>query len=198
MGKLEELVEKLKNEKAITDKRIEKAFLSVPREKFFPVEAIDKAFLDIAYSIGEGASISQPTTIAIMLHLLNLKKEEKVLEVGSGSGYVLALIHNITKEKVYGLEIDKHLATKSKKTLENLGIPAKIIIGNVKSGIEGKYDKILLSVAVSKVPDGLFDCLKESGLIVAPVGEETQDIIVYTKNKKPIFRLGSFAFVKIK
>ena len=179
---------------------MEGAFLSVPREKFFPKESVDYAFVDTAFSIGPDSTISQPTTIAMMLSLLEITPDEKVLEVGSGSGYVLALLHKITGKEVFGIELDKELVKSSKKTLEELEIPAKVVVGNGKKGFpkEDAFDKILVSAACIKVPDKLFTQLKDDGLLIAPVGERVQDIIVYNKKKEPIFQIGTFVFVTLR
>ena len=197
---LKELVRQLKHSRTIKSKDMEEAFLSVPREKFFPKESKDYAFVDSAFSIGPDSTISQPTTIAIMLSLLEVSKGEKVLEVGSGSGYVLALINKITNEMVYGIEMHKKLVNDSKKTLKDLNIPAKIVVGDGKRGFpkEDNFDKILVSAACTKVPNKLFSQLKENGLLIAPVGERVQNIGVYNKKKESLFQIGSFVFVTLR
>ena len=197
---LKELVERLKQSKTIKSKDMEEAFLSVPRELFFPKESKDYAYVDTAFSIGPNSTISQPTTIAIMLSLLEVNKKEKVLEVGCGSGYVLAIINKITKEKVFGIELDKKLVKSSTKILEKLEIPAKIVVGDGKKGFpkEGEFDKILVSAACPKVPNNLFKQLKNNGLLIAPVGDRVQLITVYNKKKEIIFQIGSFIFVELR
>ena len=153
-----------------------KAFEYIKREDFIPKEYKKYAYEDTPIPIHEtGATISQPYTIAFMLDKLELKpnSEQKTLEIGSGSGYVLALIEKITKGKTYGVEIIKHLADKSKKLLKD----NKNIIIIHKSGIKGlsrhaPYDRILVSASIKdkKVLDVLVKQLKNNGIIVASVG----------------------------
>jgi protein-L-isoaspartate(D-aspartate) O-methyltransferase len=197
---LKELVQRLRDSKTIQNKEMENAFLNVPREIFFPKESKDYAYVDTAFSIGPDSTISQPTTIAMMLSLLEVEKGEKVLEVGSGSGYVLALLHKITNEKVYGIEMHKNLVKKSKDTLNELKIPAHVVCGDGKKGFlkEDNFDKILISAACGKVPNKLFKQLKDDGLLIAPIGERVQLITVYNKKKEIIFQIGSFVFVELR
>ena len=196
---LKELVNRLKSQGLIDSKGYEQAFLNVPREKFFPKESKDFAFVDLAYSVGENSTISQPTTIATMLSLLEVMYGDKVLEVGSGSGYVLALLNKITNTKVYGIEINQKLADNSNKILAGINIDFEIQCSDAKKGFKKQknFDRILVSAATKKVPDKLFDQLSKNGLLIAPVGDEVQDLMVFNKNKDLLFRLGSFVFVKM-
>ena len=108
----------LKNQ-GIADEII-KAFAKIPREKFVPEHLEHYAYEDIALRLEDGSSLSQPSTIAFILQLLDLKQNQKILEIGSGSGYLLALISEIIKTgKIYGLEINPRLAIKSKERLKN-------------------------------------------------------------------------------
>jgi protein-L-isoaspartate(D-aspartate) O-methyltransferase len=200
VNRLKLLVEQLKRSGTINSKELENAFLNVDRLAFFPKEGENFAFVDTSYSIGPDSTISQPTTIALMLSILEVSKDEKVLEVGSGSGYVLALIHKITNQLVYGIELHENLVKKSKETLKKLDIPVKIIQGDAKKGFpkEKDFDKILMSAASTKVPNKLFSQLKENGLLIAPIGEVVQNIVVYNKKKEILFQLGSFVFVELK
>ena len=113
-----ELLEHLKK-KGYSEKIIS-AFAAVDREKFVPEHLRDYAYEDMALPLVEGSTISQPSTIAFMLELLELEKNNKILEVGAGSGFTLALISSIASDgEIYGLELDKHLAVKAKEKLEN-------------------------------------------------------------------------------
>ncbi|MBS3099572.1 hypothetical protein J4462_05130 [Candidatus Pacearchaeota archaeon] len=117
-----QLISSLKSEK-FPDK-IVCAFVKVPREKFLPKNLNHFAYEDTALPLEKGATISQPYTIAFMLKLLKLKPKQKVLEIGSGCGYVLALLEEITLGEIYGVEIIKSLAEKSKQILKELNYPA--------------------------------------------------------------------------
>lgn len=185
---------------AIKSKALENAFRSVPREKFFRHDMLEYAFEDSAFPLCDGSTISQPSTIAIMLELLGLKEGQKVLEVGSGSGYVLALINKITKRKVFGIDINKPLAEISKGTLKEIGIDAEVGAGDGKKGMkeEAPFDRILISAALGEIPKELFEQLKEGGKIIAPVGDFSQKLVVFDKRKRKLAELGSFVFVRLK
>jgi protein-L-isoaspartate(D-aspartate) O-methyltransferase len=193
------LVEELAHMGAIKEKEIKNAFLSIPRDLFFIDELRKFAFDNAAYPIDYGATISQPSTIAAMLQILDVKNGEKVLEIGSGSGYVIALLGKITKNKVYGMEIVEELANKSRILLEDLGIDAEIIHGDGKKGFPGEmgFDKILISAAAQKIPNDLFKQLKKTGLLLAPIGKETQTLTLFDRTKKILLEKSSFAFVKL-
>lgn len=176
------LINVLKNSN-ISEKLIN-AFSKVSRENFLPSQLKEAAYLDIALPIGEGQTISQPSTIAIMLSELNLKKTDKVLEIGSGCGYVLALLSKIVKE-VYGVELITELAEKSKANLKEY-TNVKIYNRNGKEGLteHAPYNKILLSAAIYEIPRILFEQLSENGILVAPIGEPNfQNIVVMEKKK---------------
>ena len=154
-------------------KQTVRAFEAISREEFISTDLLDSAYEDVALPIGEEQTISQPYTIAVMLDLLDLKLGQKVLELGSGSGYVLALLSHIIgkKGKVYGIEIVKELAENSKERLDK---NKNIKIYN-KSGAKGlpeaaPFDRILISAAIEEVPKNILKQLKPNGLLVAPVG----------------------------
>ncbi len=184
-------------------KKILNAFSEVKREEFVPEDLKNRAYEDNALRIGEGQTISQPYTIATMLSLLDLKKAQKVLEIGSGCGYVLALISELIgkKGKVYGVEIIKSLAEKS---IENLKEYETIKIYN-KNGREGleeaaPFDRILISAGCEKVPDKILNQLKDKGILVAPVGSRYEQSLAVIQRKDNKFRLkreiAGFIFVR--
>ncbi len=175
----EELIKSLE-EKKFPQKIIE-AFSKVKREDFSPYQFRGKAYEDTALPIGKGQTISQPSTIAIMLSLLELKKGQKVLEIGSGSGYVLALIAEIIGEtgKIFGLEIIPELIKKSKENLENYK-NIKIYRKNGSNGLpeEGRFDRILVSAALREIPEKLMAQLKHNGILVAPQGSRFEQELI--------------------
>jgi len=153
-------------------KKILESIKAIDREKFVPEEYKEMAYNNIALPLGEASTISQPYTLAFMLDMLDLKKDskQKVLEIGSGSGYSLALINNITKGKTYGIEINKRVALNSKKNLEK----NKDIKVFIKSGIKGlpeetPFDRILISASASEIPLHLLNQLEKDGIIVSSV-----------------------------
>ncbi len=149
------------------------AFEKVKREDFLPNELKKHAYEDIALPIAQTQTISQPYTIAMMLSLLDLKKGQKVLEIGSGSGYVLALISEIigNKGKVYGIERIKQLAEHSRKSLANYN-NVKVYNKNGMQGLpeQAPFDRIIISAGYQEIPPKLISQLKNNGIIVAPLG----------------------------
>ncbi len=150
--------------------KIVDAFRKVQRENFIPDELKAQAYKDTALPLEPGATISQPYTIAFMLSLLEVKKYQKILEIGSGCGYVLALISEITQGKIYGVELKSSLAEKSKSLLpkyKNINIFSK----NGFHGLKDKspFDRILISAEFPSLPEHLYNQLTNSGIIVVPV-----------------------------
>ncbi len=179
--------------------KIVAAFAATDREKFVPEHLRNYAYEDIALPLAEGSSISQPSTIAFMLELLELDKSQNILEIGAGSGFSLALTASIvTSGTIYGLEIDQHLCIKAKERLSGF---SNVHLIN-KSGFYGyqdkaPFDRILISASCQEKPYYLLDQLKESGIIVAAV----QNTIVKIKkidgvvNEQEFY---GFSFVPLK
>ena len=166
--------------------KIIRAFKKIPREEFIPKEYKLQAYLDIPLPIGNNVTISQPFTIAFMLNLLELKNNQKILEIGSGSGYVLALLAEITKGKIYGVEIIKELAIKSRQILKKSNYKnIKVINKSGKLGLSefAPYDRILISASANEIPYYLTEQLKENGIIVSSV---RNSIIKIKKQKEKI------------
>ncbi len=176
------------------------AFKKVPRENFIPEQYKRCAYDDIALPLNEeNATISQPTTIAFMLSLLELhnKRKQKILEIGSGQGYVLALLAEITNGEIYGIEINKNLTERARSML----VRYKNIYVFNKNGFHGlpekaPFDRILISAAAKTIPKHLMPQLKENGLLVTPVD---RSIIQLKKHKKSIeaHEFRGFVFVSL-
>ena len=196
----QQLIERLRT-MGFSEKILE-AFSAVKREDFIPEELQRDTYEDTALPIGHGQTISQPYTIALMLSELDLNEGQKVLEVGSGSGYVLALISRIVgkKGKVLGLEVIKKLAKKSKETLENYR-NIKVYNKNGSGGLpeEAPFDRILVSAAVREIPKKLLSQLKEKGILVAPKGPVFEQNIVVIQRQGDKFitktEIPGFVFV---
>jgi len=195
-----ELLQNLKKQ-GFVEKIIE-AFSKTKRESFIKHDLQNFAYEDIALPIGEGETISQPSTIAFMLSLLRFHENQKVMEVGSGCGYVLALISEIVGRngKVFGLEVSKKLAEKSRENLKGYR-NVSVFNKNGKYGLarEAPFDRILISAALEKIPDILLNQLKEEGIIVAPIGPIQMQILTsIRKHENHLFvlkRLPGFIFV---
>lgn len=157
----------------IIDPEVLQAMLTVPRHQFVDEHIRESAYNDYPLSIGEGQTISQPYIVALMTQLLELKGDEKVLEIGTGSGYQAAVLAEIVEE-VYTIEIYESLSKKSEKLLTDLGYQnIKFKIGDGYYGWEeyAPYDAIIVTCAPDHVPPPLLQQIKDDGgRIVIPVG----------------------------
>ncbi len=205
--KKEKLIKEMKMFEAIKSKEVEKAFFEINRETFFSTNK-EAAYVDNAFPIGFGQTISQPSTIAIMLEFLQVKKGMKILEVGSGCGYVSALLSKLvgTEGKVFGIELIRQLADISKANLEIEEIKnVKIKSGDGKKGWpeEKPFDRILISAAAKDFPKELIEQLADNGRMVAPIGAgQSQMLQVLKKNEKSMIKretsAGQYVFVPLK
>ena len=180
------------------NEKILNAFNKIKRENFIPDEFKFYAYEDNAFPIGNEQTISQPYTIAFMLNILELKNKQKILEIGSGSGYVLALINEISKNsKIYGIERVHELVEKSKKILDNYR-NIKVFYGNALDLVNkfDKFDRILVSASSSKMPEKLINHLNENGILVIPI---KNSIFQIKKTKNKIFKkeFPGFVFVPL-
>ena len=190
----------------IKDKKVIEAFKTIPREKFIPEEYIDQAYGDYPLSIGKGQTISQPTTVMLMTEALELKKGDKVLEIGAGSGYQAAIISKIIGEKgkVITTEIVPELAELAENNIKKLKIKnIKIIHYDGSQGYkkESHYNKIIIAAACPEIPSQLINQLKENGIIIAPVGDLFSQQMIKGIKKKGYLEtksLGYFMFVPLK
>jgi len=159
--------------RGIKDEDVLKAIEAVPREEFVPDHMRDRARGDFPLPIGHGQTISQPYIVALMTELLELKEGDRVLEVGTGSGYQTAILAELPGVEVYSVEIVAALAERAERTLRRLGY-AEVHLrqGN---GYEGwpeyaPYDAIIVTAAPDRIPQPLKDQLAEGGRMVIPVG----------------------------
>ena len=199
----ESLIKYWQESNLIKNKRLIEAFREIPREKFVLEEYIERAYLDAPLPILKGKTISQPTTVMIMLDAHKLKKTDVVLEIGSGSGYNSALLSNLVKH-VYSIEYIQELADFAKENLKKLNIKnVTIIHGDGSQGYREKalYDKIIITAACPRIPQPLIEQLKENGIVVAPVGPRYEQKLVKgikKKGKLLMRELGGFMFVPLK
>lgn len=183
------MVEEQIIERGIRDNRVIETMKKVPRHLFVPEEIIDEAYDDRALPIGHGQTISQPYIVALMTELLELKGDEKILEIGTGSGYQAAILAELSKE-VHTIERVKPLADEAQRKFEKLGY--KNIKVYIKDGTEGlpeeaPFDRIIITAATPDLPQPLIEQLKKGGIIVAPVGERySQHLIKGIKRDKDL------------
>jgi protein-L-isoaspartate(D-aspartate) O-methyltransferase len=164
----------------VADPRILSTFEQVPREAFVPPELTDRAYEDTALPIGLGQTISQPSMIALMLQALECAPRHRVLEVGSGSGYVLALLSQLGCE-VFGVERQAELAARAPETLRSIGVTDVVVHeGDGTYGLpeHAPYDRILVSAGAAAIPEALLAELAEGGRLVMPVGGTESQILV--------------------
>jgi protein-L-isoaspartate(D-aspartate) O-methyltransferase len=174
----ERMVETQIRARGVKDPRVLAAMLKVERHLFVTKDLQPSAYLDQPLPIGEGQTISQPYIVALMTELLDLKGEEKVLEVGTGSGYQAAILAELAKE-VYTIEIIEKLASSAQKLLHDLGyknIKVKAGDGYLGWPEAAPFDGIIVTCAPDHIPKPLLDQLKEGGRMVIPVGEYTQEL----------------------
>ncbi|MCK5051166.1 MAG: protein-L-isoaspartate(D-aspartate) O-methyltransferase [Candidatus Cloacimonetes bacterium] len=177
--------------RGITDENVLKAFLKVPRHKFVPEEIGHLAYNDSPLSIGEGQTISQPYIVALMMQILELKNSDKVLEIGTGSGYQTALLAEIV-EIVYTVERINSLIRDAEDLLNGMGyknIHYKYGDGTLgwKDGIptQNEFDKIIVAAAAPDIPESLTGQLAMNGKLIIPTGNRTfQQLVVITRTEE--------------
>jgi protein-L-isoaspartate(D-aspartate) O-methyltransferase len=185
----------------VRDARVLEAMRAVPRHLFVGDAGLDEAYEDAPIPIGHGQTISQPTVVAIMTHALALTGGERVLEIGTGSGYQSALLSVLASE-VYSVEIVPELADMARRSLRSLGyanVHVRAADGHAGWPDQAPFDRILLTAAPREVPRALFDQLAEGGILVAPVGAEawSQRLLRFRKLGVSLIRenLGDVRFV---
>jgi len=174
----EKMVEAQIKARGVKDHRVLSALLKVERHRFVPEEYLNSAYSDQPLPIGEGQTISQPYIVALMTELLELKGEEKVLEIGTGSGYQAAILAELARE-VYSIEIIETLASMAKNRLLELGyqnIKVKAGDGYLGWPEVAPFDAIIITCAPDHIPKPLIEQLKEGGRMVVPVGAYSQEL----------------------
>ena len=170
-GMRRNLVEELRN-KGISDDNVLNAINAVPRHVFLDSSFLDFAYQDKAFPIGSGQTISQPYTVAFQSSLLEIKKNMKVLEIGTGSGYQACVLAEMGA-KVFSIERQRKLYTKTKSFLAEFPYRIKMFLGDGNKGLPtyGPFDRILITAAAPEIPQALIDQLKVGGMMVIPLSE---------------------------
>ncbi|MHB8173584.1 MAG: protein-L-isoaspartate(D-aspartate) O-methyltransferase [Nitrospirota bacterium] len=172
--------------RGIKDQRVLQAMLKVPRHLFVEEALWDRSYGDYALPIGEGQTISQPYMVAIMTELLSPAKDDKVLEIGTGSGYQAAVLAEVTS-KVCTVERIGALGMRARKVLDFLGysnIAVRTFDGTYGWRDEAPFDKIIVTAASPEIPKPLLEQLKEGGRMVIPIGDKYLQTLVIA-DKKP-------------
>tara|TARA_B100000579_G_scaffold230596_1_gene188993 strand:- start:42 stop:686 length:645 start_codon:yes stop_codon:yes gene_type:complete len=201
--KKQHLLRYWKKSRMITSDSVLKAFLAVPREHFVDPSFRNKSYADHPLPICCNQTISQPTTVMLMLQLLKLLPGQRVLEIGTGSGYNAALLSELTG-KVVTIERHMQLVKFAQDNLTKAGYDDVIVLkGNGKKGYapHAPYDRIMVTAAAQKVPQHLKDQLSIGGLLVAPIGETYRcEMLIFEKislNNFKICKNGLFSFVPL-
>ena len=187
-------------------KNVIAAFKKVPREKFVLPSYKTEAYEDTPLPILAGQTISQPTTVVLMLDALEVKPGMKVLEIGAGSGYNAALLGVLVgaKGKVFTTEIIEELAKFAKNNLKKAGLKnVKVLFFDGSKGYEDEapYDRIICTAGAPRIPDVMVEQLKDDGILLIPVGPEYGQSMVRVrkiKGKVAHENLGSFIFVPLR
>lgn len=205
-----ELVDYLVETEKIKSEKVEKAFREVDRGNFTPdrdhshregevfLDVERNPYLDEVYPMKEESTISQPSVVAQMVELLDLKEEDEVLEIGSGSGYQVGLMSRIA-ERVVGVELDREVAEYSRQKLRDYD-NVEIVHGNGFDKVKSSFDKIIFACAITEEKmEEAKEYLNDGGIIVAPIGQNrVQEITVYDDSKSEMYRNGKVRFINYK
>ncbi len=181
-GMRKKLIDQLRS-KGIDNEDVLSAMMKVPRHFFLDLAFLNQAYSDHAFQIGAGQTISQPYTVAYQTSLLNIKKGEKVLEIGTGSGYQTSVLFELGA-KVFSIERQKELFDRTKDLLPAMNYSPKLFYGDGYKGLPGyaPFDKVLITCGAPFVPEELVKQLKVGGIMVIPVGAgEVQIMNLITK-----------------
>jgi protein-L-isoaspartate(D-aspartate) O-methyltransferase len=199
-----ELVKRLILEGRIYSKDVEKAFLEIPREIFVPDSIKKYAYLDTPLEIGNGQTISAPHMVAIMVEGLDIKKGQKILEIGAGSGYHAAIVSKLIEKNghIYTIERHSSLVKNAKNNIKNAGITnITIETGDGSQGLSkyAPYDRIYVTCAAPGIPPPLIEQLKIKGKLMIPVGKAICELKIIEKKEDKLIEndLGGCAFVPL-
>jgi len=200
-GLRQKLVEVL-TKKGIKDKLVLAAIGKIPRHLFMDSSFLDHAYQDKPFPIGADQTISQPYTVAFQTELLDVKSGDKILEIGTGSGYQTAVLC-LLGAKVYSIERQLELKKRASKFLPKLGYRAKkLIFGDGYKGLpeEAPFNSIIVTAGAPFVPKPLLTQLAVGGRLVIPVGDDVQTMTLYTRSSEKEFQkkeFGKFRFVPL-
>jgi protein-L-isoaspartate(D-aspartate) O-methyltransferase len=201
----ENLVNYLKKQGRIKSSEVENAFLEIPRELFVPEFLKKHAYADTPLQIGEGQTISAPHMVAIMCEELDLKQNQKILEIGAGSGYHAAIVSKIIGKEghVYSIERIQSLSDNAKENIQKANIKnVTVETGDGSEGLEkyAPYDRIYVTCAAPDIPEPLIEQLKDPGKMLIPVGDMICTLYLIEKKNGIIkkYNHGGCAFVPLR
>jgi protein-L-isoaspartate(D-aspartate) O-methyltransferase len=192
-SKLDALVIHMKNTGFLNDKRVESAIKSIPRHNFIPKSLLDRAYENGPLPIMNGQTISQPSVVARMTEWLDVKEGQKILEIGSGSGWQSAILSKLVGTgKIFTIERHENLANFARENLKRSNVKnVQVIHDDGRLGLpdESPFDRIIITAACKEIPKILFEQLALNGLLLAPVGENIQSLKLFKKTSKGIVEI---------
>jgi len=199
-GLRQKLVRKL-TAKGIRDERVLAAINKVPRHVFFENALLEHAYQDKAFPIGEGQTISQPYTVAFQTEKLEIKAGDKVLEIGTGSGYQSCILLEMGA-KVYTIEYNRKLYELTRDFLPQIGYKPYFFYGDGSKGLPAKapFNKIIVTAGAPVIPTALTDQLAEDGILIIPVGDREKQVMLRIKKQHGKLvkeEFANFAFVPL-
>jgi len=198
-GLRKKLIEEIRS-KGLDDAKVLKALYEVPRHFFFEKAFLSQAYSDQAFKIGAGQTISQPYTVAYQTHLLDVQPGDRILEIGTGSGYQTCILLEL-EARVFSIERQKELHDKAKVFLPLLGYAPKLFYGDGYAGLPtfAPFDKVIITCGAPAIPGELLKQLKVGGIMVAPIGAgDVQIMTTIVKTSETTFEkdeLKQFRFV---
>ncbi len=188
--KIDNLFKIMRNSGALNDERVEIAMRKSPRHEFVPKSSLDIAYKDMPIPLMKNQTISQPSVVARMTEWLNIIEGQRVLEIGSGSGWQSAILSFLVADgKIFSMDRHPKIVKFAKGNINKLAIKnVEVILGDGTLGLPEKspFDRIIITAACKKVPTPLFEQLSLDGLLIAPVGEYPQSLILYKKTSKGV------------
>jgi protein-L-isoaspartate(D-aspartate) O-methyltransferase len=187
--------------KGISDPRVLAAIGKVPRHVFFENALLEHAYQDKAFPIGEGQTISQPYTVAFQTEKLEIRPGDKVLEIGTGSGYQACVLMEVGA-RVYTIEYNKVLFETTRDFLPKMGYSPYFFFGDGSKGLPAKapYNKIIVTAGAPVVPKSLTDQLSDGGILIIPVGDREKQVMIRIRKKGSELlkeEFSNFAFVPL-
>lgn len=199
-GMRKQLIAELKKDERISNPDIFAAFEKIPRHFFLDLAFVEQAYSNMAFQIGAGQTISHPITVAFQTQLLDLKRGEKVLEIGTGSGFQTCILCEMGA-KVFSIERQKELFIKAKRIIHHFNFNPRLVFGDGYKGMPAfaPFDKIIVTCGAPDIPQTLLSQLKIGGIMVIPIGEGSEQtmkrIVKKSETEISIEELGTFKFV---
>jgi len=190
---LNNLINSLRDSRFLTDDKVESAFRDIPRHEFVPTSQLDRAYSNEPLAIMNDQTISQPGVVSRMTEWLDLKDGQKILEIGTGSAWQTAILsYLVGTGDVYSVEIYSELVKFARENLEKFNLDnAHVILGDGSLGYpkESPYDRIIITAACTEIPLPLLEQLGENGLLIAPVGDSSQSLVLLKKTPEGIVEI---------